>query len=57
MMWLGRVDFRILETQDDGTQLFQRDELVCERCCQRLSGVSALNSDAQLPDALAGSTT
>ncbi len=27
MMWLGRVDFRILETQEDGTQIFQRRQL------------------------------
>jgi hypothetical protein len=24
MMWLGRIDFRILETQDDGSQVFRR---------------------------------
>jgi len=27
MMWLGRVDFRIIETQDDGSQVFQRRQL------------------------------
>ncbi len=27
MMWLGRIDFRILETQDDGRQLFHRKQL------------------------------
>ncbi|AUX46264.1 hypothetical protein SOCE26_077690 [Sorangium cellulosum] len=27
MMWLGRVDFRFLETQQDGTQVFQRRQL------------------------------
>ncbi|WP_437671898.1 DUF3160 domain-containing protein [Sorangium sp. So ce131] len=27
MMWLGRVDFRFLETQSDGTQVFQRRQL------------------------------
>ncbi len=27
MMWLGRVDFRIIETQSDGSQIFQRRQL------------------------------
>ncbi len=27
MMWLGRVDFRFVETQSDGSQLFQRRQL------------------------------
>lgn len=27
MMWLGRVDFRIVETQPDGSQVFQRRQL------------------------------
>jgi hypothetical protein len=27
MMWLGRVDFRLLETQPDGAQLFRRRQL------------------------------
>lgn len=27
MMWLGRIDFRILETQPDGSQLFHRRQL------------------------------
>ncbi|MDI1436060.1 DUF3160 domain-containing protein [Polyangium sorediatum] len=27
MMWLGRIDFRIVETQSDGSQLFQRRQL------------------------------
>lgn len=27
MIWLGRVDFRLLETQPDGTQLFRRRQL------------------------------
>ncbi|WP_441291732.1 DUF3160 domain-containing protein [Sorangium sp. KYC3313] len=27
MMWLGRVDFRFLETQQDGTQVLQRRQL------------------------------
>ncbi|WP_437894598.1 DUF3160 domain-containing protein [Sorangium sp. So ce124] len=27
MMWLGRVDFRFLETQQDGTQILQRRQL------------------------------
>lgn len=27
MMWLGRVDFRLLETQPDGTQIFRRRQL------------------------------
>lgn len=27
MMWLGRIDLRLLETQSDGTQLFRRRQL------------------------------
>ncbi|MDI1484135.1 DUF3160 domain-containing protein [Polyangium sp. y55x31] len=27
MMWLGRIDFRIIETQEDGSQVFQRRQL------------------------------
>ncbi|HLM73464.1 MAG TPA: DUF3160 domain-containing protein, partial [Polyangiaceae bacterium] len=27
MMWLGRVDFRMLETQQDGSQVFQRRQV------------------------------
>lgn len=27
MMWLGRTDFRMLETQPDGTQVFRRNQL------------------------------
>ena len=27
MIWLGRIDFRLLETQDDGSQLFHRRQL------------------------------
>ena len=28
MMWLGRIDFRLLETQPDGSQVFRRRQLV-----------------------------
>ncbi len=27
MMWLGRVDFRFIDTQDDGSQVFQRRQV------------------------------
>ncbi|MDD9941597.1 MAG: DUF3160 domain-containing protein [Myxococcales bacterium] len=27
MMWLGRIDFRLIETQDDGSQVFHRRQL------------------------------
>lgn len=41
MMWLGRIDFRLLETQSDGTQVFRR---------RQLEGMLLLNElvDAQL---------
>jgi hypothetical protein len=41
MMWLGRIDFRLLETQSDGTQVFRR---------RQLEGTLLLNElvDAQL---------
>jgi hypothetical protein len=28
MMWLGRIDFRIIETQSDGSQVFRRRQLL-----------------------------
>jgi hypothetical protein len=41
MMWLGRIDFRLLETQSDGTRVFRR---------RQLEGMLLLNElvDAQL---------
>ena len=27
MMWMGRIDFRLIETQEDGTQVFRRRQL------------------------------
>ncbi|MRG93174.1 DUF3160 domain-containing protein [Polyangium spumosum] len=41
MMWLGRVDFRIIETQSDGSQLFQR---------RQLEGAYVLHALAQGPE-------
>jgi hypothetical protein len=38
MMWLGRVDFRILETQQDGTQRFQRRQLEAALALRELIG-------------------
>lgn len=44
MMWLGRVDFRILETQEDGSQLFRRRQL------EGAYALRALMSPASLAD-------
>ena len=38
MMWLGRVDFRLLETQQDGTQLFRRRQLEAALALRELIG-------------------
>ena len=41
MMWLGRIDFRIIETQSDGSQIFQR---------RQLEGAYVLHALAQGPE-------
>lgn len=38
MMWLGRVDFRLLETQSDGTQIFRRRQLEAALALRELIG-------------------
>jgi hypothetical protein len=38
MIWLGRVDLRLLETQRDGTQLFRRRQLETALLLRRLIG-------------------
>ncbi|MEY4512434.1 MAG: hypothetical protein RLZZ450_4556 [Pseudomonadota bacterium] len=37
-MWLGRVDFRILETQPDGSQVFRRQQYLSTLLFDRLVG-------------------
>ncbi|HEY6558496.1 MAG TPA: DUF3160 domain-containing protein [Polyangiaceae bacterium] len=44
MMWLGRVDFRILETQDDGTQLFHRKQLEAAYVLRALMDAPSVDS-------------
>jgi hypothetical protein len=44
MMWLGRIDFRILETQEDGSQLFRRRQL------EGAYALRSLMSEASLAD-------
>lgn len=41
MMWLGRVDFRMLETQEDGTQVFRRRQVEGALALRDLMGATA----------------
>ncbi|HMJ10853.1 MAG TPA: DUF3160 domain-containing protein, partial [Polyangiaceae bacterium] len=42
MMWLGRIDFRILETQDNGAQVFHRKQLEAAYVLRELMDGQAL---------------
>jgi hypothetical protein len=41
MMWLGRIDFRMLETQDDGSQVFHRRQLEAALALRELMDAQA----------------
>lgn len=42
MMWLGRVDFRIIETQSDGSQVFRRPQFDAALALRELIGENEL---------------
>jgi Protein of unknown function (DUF3160) len=42
MMWMGRIDFRLIETQDDGSQVFHRRQLDAALALQALMDDAAL---------------
>lgn len=49
MMWLGRVDLRLLETQEDGSQIFRRHQLEIMVALRELVG-DALLADYETID-------
>ncbi|WP_437791719.1 DUF3160 domain-containing protein [Sorangium sp. So ce693] len=52
MMWLGRVDFRFLETQEDGTQRFQRRHLEGAYMLRALADAETLARYKRIDDAV-----
>jgi len=50
MMWLGRIDFRMLETQPDGRQLFRRRQLLAALALRDLVTADGLTSFARIDD-------
>ncbi|MDC0677619.1 DUF3160 domain-containing protein [Sorangium atrum] len=52
MMWLGRVDFRFLETQQDGTQRFQRRHLEGAYVLRALADAETLARYKRIDDAV-----
>ncbi|MGK3996677.1 DUF3160 domain-containing protein [Sorangium sp. So ce1024] len=52
MMWLGRIDLRFLETQSDGTQIFQRRQLEGAYALRALVGPETLARYKRIDDAL-----
>ncbi|WP_433928760.1 DUF3160 domain-containing protein [Sorangium cellulosum] len=52
MMWLGRVDFRFLETQTDGTQVFQRRQLEGAYVLRALAEAKTLDRYTRIDDTI-----
>jgi len=52
MMWLGRVDFRILETQPDGSQVFHRRQLEGAYALRSLMSASSLQDWKRIDDTI-----
>ncbi|WP_437731630.1 DUF3160 domain-containing protein [Sorangium sp. So ce1335] len=52
MMWLGRVDFRFLETQTDGTQVLQRRQLEGAYVLRALSDAKTLDRYTRIDDTI-----
>ena len=50
MMWLGRIDFRMLETQSDGSQIFRRRQLEGALALRDLVGSDLLPSFSRIDD-------
>lgn len=52
MMWLGRIDFRILETQEDGSQVFHRRQLEGAYTLRALMSETALSDWKRVDDTI-----
>ncbi len=52
MMWLGRVDFRIIETQEDGSQVFRRRQLEGAYVLQDIAKGDSLTRHTRIDDAV-----
>jgi hypothetical protein len=52
MMWLGRIDFRILETQEDGSQVFRRRQLEAAYVIRALLDETALGNWTKIDNAV-----
>lgn len=52
MMWLGRVDFRFLETQPDGSQIFQRRQLEGAYALRALAEAKTVDRYTRIDDAI-----
>ncbi|XXX74351.1 DUF3160 domain-containing protein [Sorangium sp. So ce134] len=52
MMWLGRVDFRFLETQENGEQVFQRRQLEGAYVLRALAEEKTLDRYTRIDDAI-----
>jgi hypothetical protein len=50
MMWLGRIDLRLLETQSDGSQVFRRRQLEAALALRDLVGADLLPNFARIDD-------
>jgi hypothetical protein len=50
MMWLGRIDLRLLETQPDGSQVFRRRQLEAALALRDLVGADLLPNFARIDD-------
>jgi hypothetical protein len=53
MMWLGRIDLRILETQPDGSQIFRRRQLDAAYALRAVMSPSALEQWNRVEDVVA----
>ncbi|WP_437809047.1 DUF3160 domain-containing protein [Sorangium sp. So ce1078] len=52
MMWLGRVDFRFIETQEDGKQVFQRRQLEGAYVLRALAEAKTLDRYTRIDNAI-----
>lgn len=52
MMWLGRVDFRLLETKEDGTQAFRRRQLEGALALRSLLGTGPVERWRRIDDVI-----
>jgi len=52
MMWLGRVDLRVIETQQDGSQVFEREQLEGALALRGLMDDAARSKWSQVDDVI-----